>query len=335
MPKELPAEPETNDAVARDATVHRLWYTRRNNEVRGPFPVGLIKRYVLLGRLTMTDELSIDQIHWQPVADVPEIIPPELKADPNDAEAQQKLMLALRREDERAYGDRRNKSGEPSQERRRKDDRRAPEPEDLVQHREVKTNLMNERKTPQPRGSALLFVAALFIVAAVGAGFMFMPQAPELKLQCETPANERVNWSNCKMEGINLAGTHLAGARVRNANFSGANLQNSELSASDWSYTNLSFAEMSGANLAQALLVGTTLRNTNLGQANLANANLSYAILQGAHLGRASLENADLGNADLTGAHLEGAKLDGANLVNAIWIDRGMCKAGSIGKCVK
>lgn len=317
-------------------TTHTLWYTRRDQQIRGPFPHGLITRFIVLGRLQMTDEISVDQIRWQHVKDVPEIIPDPLKSDPDDPELQEYLRVARRREDERAAGDRRQREGASHDERRRYDDRRQDEPGELLHHREVKTKLIKERQAP-PERLRMGFIIALVAVlsGAIGAAFWFMPQAPELRLQCEAPAGPRVNWSNCKFEGIMLDHVELSGARLDNANLSGARLQGANLTGSNLSYANFSRADLSRSNLTHAILTGTVLRNANLEQAILPNAILSYAILQGANLSGADLSSADLSNADLTGAVIDGANIDNCNLVGAIWIDRGVCGAGSLGQCVK
>ena len=317
-------------------TTHKLWYTRRDEHIRGPFPPGLITRFIVLGRVQLTDEISADQIRWQVVKDVSELIPDPLKSDPDDPELQEYLRVARRREDERAAGDRRRREGASHDERRRKDDRRQDEPDELKHHREVKTALIKERQAP-PERLRLRFIVALAatVSGAIVAAFWFMPQVPALRLQCEVPAGPQVNWSNCKFEGIMLANVELSGARMNNANLGGAQLQGANLTGSNLSYANFGRADLNRANLAQATLTGMVLRNANLQQAILANANLSYAILQGANLSGADLSNANLSNADLTGAKIDGARLDNTNLAQAIWIDRGVCAAGSVGKCVK
>lgn len=319
---------------------HNIWYTRRGDEIRGPFPQGLITRYILIGRILMTDELSADQVRWLPVGDFPEVIPEPMRSDPLNPQTQEKLRIARRREDEREAGDRRNRTAQAiAQElldRRRKDDRRQPETDDILQHRNVKSGLIRDRKSLRDSSRLTLLISiALGIVAAIYAGFQFMPKAPALRLQCEAPAGPAVDWSNCKFEGILLNNVNLDHAQLDNANLSGAQLRNSTLTDAQLSYANLSRADLSGSDLHRAKLTGITLRNAVLTQVNLSQAELSYAILQGADLRSADLKNAELGKADLTGAMIDGANFDGANLVGATWVDRAECRAGSIGKCVK
>ncbi len=318
------------------STSHTLWYTRRGEEIRGPFPHGLITRFIVLGRLQMTDEISSDQIRWHAVKDIPELVPDPLKSDPGDPELQEYLRVARRREDERAAGDRRRSEDTSHDDRRRTDDRRQDEPDELKHHREIKTSLVKERQV-STEGRRPWFIAGLVttVVGAIIAAFWFMPQAPALRLQCEAPPGPQVNWSNCKFEGIILDRAELSGARMGNANLGGARLQGANLTGSNLSYANFSRADFSGANLTQATLTGIVLRNANLDQANFSSANLSYAILQGANLSNADLSNADLSNADLSGAKIDGARLDNSNLTHATWVDRSVCGAGSVGKCVK
>lgn len=316
-------------------TTHNLWYTRRGDQIRGPFPHGLITRFIVLGRLQMTDDISVDQIRWRLVKDVPEVIPDPLKSDPDDPELQEYLRVARRREDERGSGNRRRQEGSSNGERRRIDDRRQDESDELVHYREIKTSLINQRKASSEGVRQWLGISIAAVLAAVIlAAFWFMPQAPALRLQCEAPAGPQVNWNNCKFEGIILDNVELANARMSNANLSGARLQNANLTAANLSYANFSRVNLSRATLTEAVLTGVVLRNANLDQANLTGANLSYAILQGANLNGADLSGADLSNADLSGANMDGAKLDKVNLVHAIWTDRTVCGARSVGKCV-
>lgn len=316
-------------------TVRHLWYTRRGSEIRGPFPQGLITRYLLIGRIQLDDQISPDQMRWSPVREFPELIPDELKGDPNDPAVAEKLRLARRREDERAAGDRRNLE-KPEGDERRRTERRQPEPSDLLQHRNIKTSLVNERKSQREptRWPAIIGVVVVMAAITVGA-FVFMPAPVKLKLECEAPPGPQVNWSNCRFEGIMLNNVNLTGAKMGNANLNGAHLDNATLTGSDLSYANFSRAEMRGANATNAVWVGTILRNAKLERIDLSGANLSYAILQGTDLTGANLRNANLTKADLTNAILEGANLDGANLTGAIWIDRETCGEESVGKCVK
>jgi hypothetical protein len=102
------------------------WFARRNGAVRGPFTVDHLKRCILLGRVRLSDELSLDECHWRPLADFPELFPEEL-AGVCSLEDFQRLLAAHSLVDERR-AERRHGSGRPPStlrtERRRLPDRR-------------------------------------------------------------------------------------------------------------------------------------------------------------------------------------------------------------------
>ena len=157
---------------------NQLWYTRRNREIRGPFPAGQITRDILLGRILQTDELSVDQISWQPVTDLPELIPEELKADLTVFENKERLRIARFREDERQLGDRRKQNQNDGEDEfeKRGPDRRSSEPLDAIRHRELKTKYLNElreRKDSAHVSSVLLLV--LVFTAAIWFATVFIP----------------------------------------------------------------------------------------------------------------------------------------------------------------
>lgn len=317
---------------------NQLWYTRRGNEVRGPFPAPQISRFILLGRIIETDELSADQVHWQAVSSVPVLIPKELKADPNDPQAQERLLMARMREDERTAIDRRNQ-GEarqiPTLDRRQQveGDRRREEEEQLVRHREVKTAINEASKQGKNNYFLRTVMAVIVMAGVVGGAWYYQPWEMMESSDCAAPAQPWVNWSNCLMEGVQLAATDLRGARMRNANLSGADLRGSQLGGADIAYTNLAGANLTGTEMTQAALVGANLRNADLSQAKLDGANLAYAVFQGANLTAADLTGADMRNADLKGAMITLARLSEAKMDNAIWVDGKVCAAGSVGEC--
>jgi uncharacterized protein YjbI with pentapeptide repeats len=314
------------------------WYTRRGDQIRGPFPAPQISRFILLGRIHETDELSTDQLNWQKVSDVPVLVPEELKADLSDPEAHERLMIARMREDERNARDRRDntKPGEPMPERRRSDKgRRQEEEEAMLRHREIKTAIAEAAAHRKHHYFLRGVVATLLFVGIISAAWYFQPWQELETADCNAIAQPWVNWSNCQMEGIKLVTADLRGAHLRNANMSGADLRGASLAGADIAYTNLSNANLSGAELSQAILLGANMRNADLAGANLGGANLAYAIMQKADLTNIDLRESDLTNADLSGATLKTARIQGAKLDNAIWLDGKICAVGSIGKCNK
>ena len=95
-----------------------LWYVRRRNRVQGPFPSGSIRRFLLLGRVLLDDEVSLDKSDWRRLSEVPEVIPPEVrKALENGTVAS--VLPAQLREDERSGRDRREEKDRSDQQERR------------------------------------------------------------------------------------------------------------------------------------------------------------------------------------------------------------------------
>ena len=297
----------------------RLWYTRRGGLVRGPFPAGLVSRYILLGRVHEGDELSVDREEWQPLSAFPQLLPSVLRRPGGSEEDErlQRLKDARRWEDERSGMDRRDRAegaAEFAQQRRRFSDRRQPEPVELIQHRLTKVHLRSVAAPRRERYLPQLFIA-LLLLGGVGLLAYYYPSSNiKPTSDCQAAPHPGVNWSNCALEGAELAGQDLRGALLKNANLSGADLRQTQMQGNDLSYSNLNSSDLSAAELGRANMKGVSLRNANLANTQLSGADLSYA--------------------DLTGANLEGVDLTGANLENAIWIDQTLCGPGSIGRCL-
>lgn len=54
------------------------WYTQRGARLQGPYSRLTIHRYLLLGRIKNSDRVSKDGALWEPITQVPELIPDEL-----------------------------------------------------------------------------------------------------------------------------------------------------------------------------------------------------------------------------------------------------------------
>lgn len=54
------------------------WYVQKGSRVQGPYTAHEVGRYLLLGRVRNTDRVSRDGELWEPVTQVPELIPEEL-----------------------------------------------------------------------------------------------------------------------------------------------------------------------------------------------------------------------------------------------------------------
>ena len=82
------------------------WYVQKGSRVQGPFTCDEVGRFLLLGRVRNTDRVSRDGELWEPVTQVPELIP-EALLDLESGRGWQRFLQA------RAAGEERHASGEP------------------------------------------------------------------------------------------------------------------------------------------------------------------------------------------------------------------------------
>ncbi len=287
----------------------RLWFVRRNGEIKGPFLTAQITRNILLGRLSSEDEISIDEHNWQNIARHRELYPDVMKDTPVDKE---KLEIAKIQVDERITENRQQKAA-MAQERRRTRERRGNESELMLVHRENRKELnevyKNIIKRPKLPTISIFFSVAVIIIF----GFILKPEQQGDKNDCSTPASVAVNWSNCHFINLNAENQNLESAILTDAIMNESNLLGVNLSGSDMAYAEINASDLSYANLEGVRLIGANLKQTDLRYANLKDADLSYA--------------------DLSGALLAGANMDNAKFDNTIWTDGQLCKKGSIGTC--
>ncbi len=296
-----------------------LWYLRRHGQVRGPYPARLLTRDLLLGRIDGRDEVSIDQVFWQPVSEVQALQPmiPVKAQAANDAEIDwraERLRAARRWADERRGRERRQATDRVAQNRRRGDRRRHQEDVQLAvlraRHEAWEAAMRCQRERFWGVAALLILLTGLAVYGAFNFARVnplpvrFMAPAPA----CEAPAAPQVNWRGCDKSGAWLKGVDLASAVLHETRLNAANLSHSNLA-----YANLIAADLTFANLTQARLTG----------ADLSQANLAYA----------ELRDADLRHADLRGAQVAAATLVGARLDHALWVDGRRCAVPSVGEC--
>ena len=235
-------------------TSNYLWYTRNENGVKGPFTIGMVQRFVLIGRLKQDDEVSQDKDTWRLVRNTPAVIPDEMR-DVRSDEDHQRLLQARLREDERLKDRRRAELGE-FQGRRNKQDRRQIEDINIRVHREMKSqtqaNYVVEKKNAIPVTLSALLLIGLMIVGI----FVYMESAKlnHHSPDCNSLPGPAVNWSHCQMEGVQLSGKDLQGAMFNNTNLTAANLANTRLVKADLAYSNLGLAVLLEADLQHASL---------------------------------------------------------------------------------
>jgi len=294
----------------------QLWFVRRGADVQGPYPAGLIARYLVLGRVKLQDHVSVDQQEWRVLYEVPELIPDVMSGDMSDPLSLDRLMAARRWEDERRQEERRGPDGNNHPiERRRADDRRK-----RLAEGESKQQRIARATTVQESGSGAHLSrwggAISLVVLLLSASAWLFYRAPPIVQDraCEAPPAPGVNWNNCDKQGVHYTNANLNGARLRSTNLSGANMAGSRLSDADMSYGNYQNTNLSGADLRSAILLGANLRGTDFSHANLDHANLAYA--------------------DLTGATLTAANMAFVSLGKALWVDGRSCADGSVGRCI-
>jgi len=76
------------------------WYVRRGSAVQGPYSLSQLRRYLLLGRVRLTDRVSDDGEHWLRITQRPDLIPPEM-SDLGTEEGLARYEAARRALDER------------------------------------------------------------------------------------------------------------------------------------------------------------------------------------------------------------------------------------------
>lgn len=76
------------------------WYVQKGSRVQGPFSTDEVGRFLLLGRVRNTDRVSRDGELWEPVTQVPELIPEELLNLQSD-EGWSQFLNVRKTEDER------------------------------------------------------------------------------------------------------------------------------------------------------------------------------------------------------------------------------------------
>jgi len=315
----------------------QLWYTKRTELVRGPFPAGMISRHILLGRILQSDQISTDKVSWQLVSDVPELTPDIMIAMHSSSENEEKFKIAFLREDERRSGDRRGVN-------RIKDagpiksliERRVVENESIVRHREIKTAFSDAIKKQDIIIKPRVIVLAAVMMVVIILSIYISPNVSndELTAKCLSTPTPNVDWNYCGKEGVNLAGVSLAGAKLHSVRFGGANLNETNLIAADMSYANFANAYAASAKLQRSTLVGAVLRNADFSGADFSNADLRFAILNGTDLSNANLSGANLTHVVLNDAILTNVNFEDAILDKVIWNDNTLCAPESVGRCI-
>lgn len=224
------------------ASVAGEWFVRRSGEVTGPFASGRIRQDLLEGEISLEDEVSHDQVHWQVVAQVTEVVPRALRVDPASEES---LLRAQRRQEQRkAY--------------------------------------LTILLAIGLFGLALAITMLLdqtVPVEEADCGSAPAPgvQWPHCQLQGLEAAGAQLQRSN--LASANLAGSNLAGTDLRQASLRFSNLGNASLVQAQLQQADLTGADLRNADLSQAVLEGADLSYADLSGARLDGARFEGARL--------------------------------------------------------
>lgn len=83
-------------------TEESQWYVQKGARVQGPFTATEVGRFLLLGRVRNSDRVSRDGELWEPVTQVPELIPEEL-LDLDNEQGWKRFLDARSSQDERQH----------------------------------------------------------------------------------------------------------------------------------------------------------------------------------------------------------------------------------------
>lgn len=287
-----------------------LWYVRREDDVRGPYPAPVISQHLMLGRLNPDSQISLDGQSWMTVATsgyfrdtlAQLALPPEAQGWESEREKARRRWLDERdRVEPLATEVEEKRAGESAMESALRQD-----------HQDTRHLLADQKRRP---GGRLAVMAALGLLATIGA-VVFLAQSDQplrtpvlARLpDCAAGPSDGVNWSGCDKRNARLTGASLGNGVLARARLDGADLRQARLT-----YAELAQVSLRGADLTGADLTGADLTGADLTGANLAQAGLSYA--------------------NLTRALLDGVRLDGAHLDKTTWVDGRTCVAGSLGVC--
>lgn len=288
--------------------IGHLWYVKRGEEKKGPFPAAVIERNIGLGRLKATDLISSDGETWEKAETYPDFAVLVKSAG----------SLRTRSRIEERQADRRARNADPmraSAEHRAGRDRRADEDAELVRRRERAQQIWQSLRSTRADSRRLWdgLILTLLLVALLS--LLLGTPSTNKTADCGAAAGPHINWDLCQKPAMSLRQANLTGASLRNAVLVGSDLAAANLSDADLAYADLTTAKLKLAKLTRSRLTGATLRNADLSYADLSAADLEYA--------------------DLTGADLTAANLKDAKLGNAIWRDGVVCRKESVGSCLK
>lgn len=293
---------------------HNAWYIRKKDKITGPFPSGQISQLLVVGRLTIDDEVSHDKDEWLIIKDIPALIPDVLLkgSDEHPDMKAERLAAARRWADERREERRDENPKTPS---RKSSGRRNRENHQEIEYRQRRESIYKQFRERPQRAFVSLLIFTVVIISLVWGSFNYSPLVLIDEPDCNAMPRIGVNWRNCNKPQFIAIRTDISESNLHSAILRDANLFGSIFRKSRMDYINLSGANLSYAVFENSNLKGADLKNADLRHANFSSANLTYV--------------------DFTGATIADVNFSNADLNHAIWIDGESCQQGSIGYCKK
>lgn len=247
-----------------------VWYVRRSTTVQGPYSADVIQRYLLLGRLRLSDRVSADGRCWEPLTHRAELIPDEM-GDLGTDEGRARFEAARQAVDERGAD--------------REESAPVPPPAGHAGRRR--------------RSTMALAGLAVVVLTLIGIGwYRDFDDGLMQTADCSAGPGRNVVWSGCVKDGVILGnGSTLQGLRALNASLRDARLPGVDLSGARLDYADLTRATLADADLGGAVLRGATLTRADLRDADLSDTDLRNADLRDARIDGAVFDGAMLGNA--------------------------------------
>ena len=235
----------------QDEKSPQAWFVSHEGLVTGPLTGARIRQLLLEGGLGLSDEVSLDKRKWQKIAEVPSVVPLQLRADSGDKEAMAKVA---------------------AREKIRAKDR------------------AREHKVPVVPLFVSLLVVGLTLAVSLMVGGPGKEDTPQCDTPPAPGVNWRncllpeLDVGAASLAGANLNNAVLRQAKLSATDLSAADLGYADLRRADLRYARLSGASLLGANLQNADLRDADLRQADLRFADLTGSRLDAALLQGARL---------------------------------------------------
>jgi hypothetical protein len=230
------------------------WFVRHDDLVIGPLSSARIRHLLLEGELELRDQISFDKHNWQIIAQIPGVVPVQMRAEEGDKAAQARIAA-------RAVANARD--------------------------------TREEHRFPLLALIIFLLIVGVVVFYSLWHGMPEIIDEPTCHAPPSPGVNWRnCLIEGVDVGSASLSGANLNSAVLRHAQLSATDLSHADLRYTDLSYADLRHAKMPstamvGVNLRFADLRGADLSHADLRFADLSNSRIDDARLQNARLGNA------------------------------------------------